>query len=142
MVLETLCHDRQEQLRGRRQSTRIRQRLEQALELEVAGGDSCLDKNALLWLWAAAYMRWPEAIKAWTKATATERGASACSSRWRAEDWARASASVAKVVSGKAMEWIHDSISTGRMAQVMGAQVFLQWVCQREKPERKTKARR
>ncbi len=92
-----------------------------APELEVAGGDSCLDKNALLWLWAAAYRRWPEAIKAWTKATATERGVSARSSRWRAEDWARASASVAKAVGGKAMEWMHNSISTRRMAQVMGA---------------------
>ena len=71
-----------------------------ALEQEVARGDRRLGNDALLQLWAAACMRWPEAINKWCAATAIEGGLglSAGPRRWAPKDWALANASVAKAL--------------------------------------------
>ena len=88
-----------------------------AFELEVAGGNMLLGQDSLLRLWAAAFMKWPLAIASWSAAAASARSE---------RDWARAAGQVARAVDGNAMDFMHASISKGRMAPLMGAQSFLQ----------------
>ena len=96
-----------------------------AFEEEVTAGDGRLSNDAMLRLWAAAYMKWPEAVEAWRAAIAAEfsedRGVSARS----AAAWAQASARVAAAVNGKTMPDMHSAISRGSAASSMGAQIWL-----------------
>ena len=97
-----------------------------AFELEVAGGNMLLGQDSLLRLWAAAFMKWPLAIASWSAAAASARSE---------RDWARAAGQVARAVDGNAMDFMHASISKGRMASLMGVQSFLQRLGQCHKIE-------
>ena len=101
---------------------------EASFAIELEQGDGSLTGEAVVRLWVAAFLKWPRAIKAWrVAAPRVERGVSA---RSRLSSWASAARSVAKACSGHQDTVMHDSISAGRMAAVMGAQVFLQKVGQ------------
>ncbi len=103
---------------------------DKAFQLELDhGAGGVLDKNALLRLWAAAYMKAQAAVEAWLAATAIERGVSARSSKWQVEDWARASASIAQAATP-------DELRATAQRQT-GVLQFLQRLQQCEKCERK-----
>ena len=84
-----------------------------------------MDAAALLRLWVAAYSKWPPAVEAWM-AGHSGLGVSAGPRADEAEEWSRVGEEVVQSLGGKNFDAMHVAIAVGRMASMMGAQIFFQ----------------
>ena len=88
-----------------------------------------LDGHQLVHLWAAGYMKWPVAIEQWmaNEVPGVSAGAHLAGLAGRAlPEYVNQSVAVARRIDRLSLGWMHESISTKRMACTMGAQMWLQ----------------
>ena len=92
----------------------------------IVGQGGCLNVRALLHIWAAAILKWPNAVHIWASMVADGMpGVSAGSPDSIATGYAEMSVELARQCDSDDMAWMHEQITTGSQQVLFGLAVWL-----------------